>query len=787
MSYEDLYTWQHFYDESVALHRDGSCSVMLSWSGLDTQLSSPEDAQSAYLLLHRLLDQLPLAITAEFHQWREPDARQAARYLDQTKHFIRAHEVGRRFRQSMADHLSRFAINNTVAVVLTWHESARVLFPKRALIKQAHQAEQLLHVAHDLLTQLPGAQLLDSAAYILRLQQSYDRDGWVAGRRSVPHPEFFINEQVITGKPVRDEGLLRVGEHYTKVILLYLYPDAYPGISALFSSLSTSVHISHIVRRINVKAAMKASENAQNFTSGTTTHTGVEQKTLKVTHEADFRANVHVNNYQVFSNACVIHLHHDDPAALRQLAKQVADTLDGLGGQVRMSDDVQLLFWRVGQPGQGYRSTWSRRDDTQQVADMLPVQVYPTGVDQPAMLRLGRTGQLVGYTYDPDLVNHSFTVAMTGAGKGINKAAQIIETYPLGIDWYIMEVGTSYQWTVEALGGTYTRIDPGETVVNPLPLYAAALKDESGMPRLPIEMLTGTVEALSFILTDTLEMTTAQAAVAQAAFTVMYAAPTAGIDQPTFEQLLNTLQLADNYVNNDAERREATHMSDRLESFLSTAEGRIFARPNNFSLSDGITGVDLLLVRNKAKRLLKFYLVFLSLAFTQRAFSSPHRSRVLLDEMHEYVRVAPDVIKPLITGLARMGRKDGGSLDLVTQETEEIDAIERSVINQCPWQTFLYRQSDWDVIAERTHMPAAIVEYWKRYADPRGQSYRPALQRLGDDYQDLHLTFPEDILLLASSDKSDLDAKAVISAQTQDPFERLRLLKAHQEKRHEAA
>ena len=554
MSYEDLYTWQHFYDESVALHRDGSCSVMLSWSGLDTQLSSPADARSAYLQLHRLLDQLPLSVTAEFHQWREPDAQLATRYVDQAQHFIRAHAVGTRFRQSMADHLSRFAINNTVAVVLTWHESARVIFPKRALIKQGRRAEQLLSVARDLQAQLPGARVLDKDAYMAHLQQSYDRDGWVAGRRSAYHPAFFINEQVITGKPVLDGGLLRVGDHYTKVILLYLYPDATPGISALFSSLSTSMHISHIVRRINVKAAMKASENAQHFTAGTTTHTGVEQKALKITHEADFRANVQVNNYQVFSNTCVIHLHHDDPAALRQLAKQVADTVDGLGGQVRMSDDVQLLFWRVGQPGQGYRSTWSRRDDTQQVADMLPVQVYPTGVDHPAMLRLGRAGQLVGYTYDPDLVNHAFTVAMTGAGKGVNKVAQIVETYPLGIDWYILEVGTSYQWTVEALGGTYTRIDPGETVVNPLPHYHAAQVDDSGMPRLPIEMLTGTVEALSFILTDTLDMTTAQAAVAQAAFTVMYAVPDAAIDQPTFEHLLNTLQLADNYVNNDTER-----------------------------------------------------------------------------------------------------------------------------------------------------------------------------------------------------------------------------------------
>lgn len=787
MSYEALYTWQHVYDDQVLMHSDGACSLMLGWDGLDTELASAADAQAAFARLHRLLDRLPETLTAEFHLWREPDTELAEAYRAQQQRFIRAQAIGATLRDAMADHLACFAIRNTVALVLSAHSGVRVWLPRRALVQQARQAEGLLQAAQELMELLPGARVLSGEDYLARLYQSYDRDGWQAGRCAPYDPGFFINEQVVTGKPVLEQGLLRLGDQYTKVLLLYLYPDAWPGISAAYTTLATPLHVSHVVRRLDVKAAMKASETAQHFTAGTRTHTGVEQKALKVDHEIGFRENVQQHNYQVFANSCVIHLHHDDPQQLRRFANDLAHQVDALGGQVRMTDDVQLLFWRVGQPGQGYRSSWSRRDDTQQVADALPVQVYGSGDTKPSMLRLGRAGQLVGFDYAEDLVNHAITAAMTGAGKGVNKVAQIVETYPLGIDWYILEVGTSYQWTVEALGGTYTRIDPGETVVNPLPLYAAARASDDGLNHLPIDMLTGTVEALAFILTDAPQLTTAQAAVAQAAFTVMYAVPDATCAQPNFEHLLNTLRLADDYANNEAERIEARRMGDRLESFLSTAEGRVFARPNNFALSEGITGVDLLLVRNKAKRLLKFYLVFLSLAFAQRAFASAHRSRVLLDELHEYVRAAPEVIKPLITGLARMGRKDGASLDLVTQETDEIDAIERAVINQCPWQTFLYRQADWERIAERTHMPETIRDHWRAYADPRGQAYRPALQRVGDRFFDLHLTFPEALLLLASSDKSDLDAKARIGRETDDPWERLRLLKAHQAARHAAA
>ncbi|HHS84376.1 MAG TPA: hypothetical protein ENK38_05540, partial [Gammaproteobacteria bacterium] len=629
MNYEQRFTWQHVYDGRVLIHSDGACSLMIGWDGVDPELIDADELQGRFLLLRQLLERLPEQVTLEFHLWRELDPSLAKSYFERHKQFVRAREIGTALRHSMSTHLAQYGLSNTIGLVLTWHKGTGLLdrlLPKRGLVNQGHNAEALLQLAAEMGETLPGATVLEADRYLERIGQSCDRDGWSAGRRLYCRPEFFINEQAITGKPVLEKGLLRLGDSYTKVMLLYLYPDAWPGMSAELSAFPGQLHISHILRRTNTRAAMQASEKAENFTKGTTTHTGTEQKDQKVDAEGGFRHTVIANNYQVFANTYIIHLHHDDPAQLRRDANRLAGQIDRLGGQLRMSDDVQLLFWRFAQPGQGYRASWSRPDHSRQVADMLPVQMYNAGDRDPMMLRLSHTGQLVGMSYHPDRVNHSITAAMTGGGKGVNKVAQILETYPLGIDWYIMEVGTSYQWTVEALGGTYSRIDPGETVVNPLPLYSAAIPDGEGIPRLPIEMITGTAESLAFILTDSLQLTTAQEAVAQSAFSIMYGVEETSHNQPTFETLLDYLQLADNYANNETELTEARAMANRLESFLSTAEGRVFARPNNFHLSEGITGVDLLLVRNKAKRLLKFYLVFLSLAFAQKAFSSPHRS-----------------------------------------------------------------------------------------------------------------------------------------------------------------
>ena len=204
---------------------------------------------------------------------------------------------------------------------------------------------------------------------------------------------------------------------------------------------------------------------------------------------------------------------------------------------------------------------------------------------------------------------------------------------------------------------------------------------------------------------------------------------------------------------------------------------------NNLTLSQGITGVDLKDVDRASPKLLKFYLVFLALRFNHLAFARRTPARVLLDEMHKFVAIAPEVIGKLISELARMGRKDAAAIDLVTQGVGEIDIIEAEVLNSMPLRTLLYRSDEWDAIAKRIAMPAGPLEIWKKFPYPLNLPWRPALKSNGPDYYNLHLSFPNILLDLAATSPADLDLKESIRGKTKDVFEQLRLFRQTRETR----
>jgi hypothetical protein len=403
------------------------------------------------------------------------------------------------------------------------------------------------------------------------------------------------------------------------------------------------------------------------------------------------------------------------------------------------------------------------------------VQVYRPGDAHAESLRLGHASQLIGFDLSHQSVAHAMTVAMTGAGKGVDKVTTIAETYPLNVDWYIAEIGTTYQWVVEAFGGTYTRIDPDHTVINPLPRYSVA-NHHTPLP-LDSALAGGTLQALAFLLTDgatTLDVHSSAAA--EMALQMLYANTGAQDAAPTLEDYLKELERAD-YFEHEDQTSAAKRMANNLHSFLCTTAGRIFTRPDNLELSPGITGVDLKDVGKASPQLLKFYLVFLSLRMAHMAFyTTANPARVLLDEMHEFVRVYPEVVGALISGIARMGRKENAAIDIVTQGIREIDVIEKEVLNSMPLRSLLYRADEWDEIASRINMPARPLEVWKQFEYPLDRDYRPALRSVGNRYYQLHLVFPELLLDLADTSPAALALKATIAKQTRDPLKRLELL-----------
>jgi len=780
--YERHYTWSHPLGESVIAHKDGAVSLLIEWDGLDMELCTEDERQQQWLSVYRWLSNLGPDLCAEFHWWREVDAGLARAYLDKGDQMVRGQAVAQTLRQAQAEHLACYAMSNRVGLVLTqlpqssWFRGA-----KAALKQQARLAHRLLETAQRFKHWLPGGRIAPVADYLACIQQSYDREGWQRGARLMIDPHFQIAETVLREAPRMVDKAVQLGKTTTKVLYLYLYPDALPAWFTALAPLGVAMHVSHIIKPADTRAAMQRSERESDLLEGTVSKRGQDYTAKGMTDLAAFRALVADNNLAIFHNSYIIHL-HGTTTEVSQAAEHIKDLIDKSGGQVRDADYIQLPYFRAGQPGQGYRAPMFRPDHTWQVADMLPLQVYRQGEANPESLRLGAASQLVGFSLSNQPVAHSFTVAMTGAGKGVDKVATIAETYPFGIDWYIVEIGSSYQWVVEAFGGTYTCIDPSETVVNPLPPFSV-VNAKTELPLDP-QLVGGTVQALAFLLSDgDLHLDVHAAAAAEMTLQMLYAVPDALKPAPTLEDYLGELETAD-YFDNEKQAIAARRMAENLHSFLSTAAGRIFTRPENLTLSTGITGVDLKAVSQASPHLLKFYLVFLSLRLSHMAFYSAQGSaRVLLDEMHEFVRAFPGVVGNLISGIARMGRKENAAIDLVTQGISEIDILEKEVLNSMPLRSLLYRSDEWDSIATRINMPRGPLEAWKRFEYPMHQPYRPAMRSVGPEYYQLHLTFPDLIMDLASTTPEDLVLKKRIEATISDPLQRLQALQAARQTR----
>ena len=781
--YADLYTWSHPLGDNIIAHQDGAVSVLIEWDGIDSELLTPDQRSRSWESVYTALSAVPVGWVAEWHLWREKEETLADAYLLHGEKMTRPSDLARTVRHEQAAHLRRHSRNNTVGLVLTKPPVKRVfLGAKRALTSQSNDAAELLETANAITSNLAGARIATVADYAARIVQSYDRERYKRGNAIGIDPRFLLNEQLVRFAPAQVKNTLTQGDITTQVLLFYLYPDAVPAWFVGMSTLPIDMHVVSIIRPKDTREALKASEKKSDFAEGSLGRKGRSLQARVVQDLADFQNYVATNSLSIFDNSYIVHL-HGKAEEVSQYARSITDWCESAGGQIRDADYMQLPYYRSAMPGQGYRVPMLRPDHTWQVGNMLPVQVYRTGEADPESLRLGAAGQLVGFSVGSQSVPHSFTVAMTGAGKGVDKVATIAETFPFSIDWYIAEIGGSYKWIVEGFGGIYSRIDPSDTVVNPLPPFSIA--DLTQTYPLNAVISGGTVNSLAFLLTDgNTSLDIHQQRVAEDALQMLYSVPDTTREAPTLPDFLAELDQAD--YPDAPEQNAAKHMSSKLHSFLETTGGRVFTRQDNLVLSEGITGVDLKDVDRASPKMLKFYLVFLALRFSHLAFARRNPARVLLDEMHKFIAIAPEVMGKLISELARMGRKDAAAIDLVTQGIAEIDCIEKEVLNSMPGRSLLYRPDEHNTIAERISMPEGALATWKAYPDPSAFPWRPAMRSVGSDYFNLHLTFPRMLLDLAATGTpqgkiADLDLKDEIGRQMADPIARLKEFRRRRE------
>ena len=781
--YADKFTWDHDIGHHVIAHHDGRVSIMLRYGGIDTEMLLDTEVNAQWSVFNNFLSQFDQQYTIEFHHWRQEDNRFTEAYRAKVNDYVRGGEFARYMREQYADHYDYMAMLNDVAVVISLPSYKTSLFRsiKNKLIKQGQAGHALETHVRRALRMLPNARLCTADEYRAEIRRSFDPERFELMPKSAIDPTITINSQLISRRPelTENQTAMRMGNTYVKTFYLFLYPDTDPG---WFFPLATSFLNTHTVMIMRMQDTRKALADSKQASRLSDDQNQDELADTKSEDLAGFRRYIADSGAAVWLN-CFIHTVYADSLEDIEEYTQHLHTTIGNQGQWRDAWYIQQPFLRYSMPGLGYLSRMFRTDAADQALAMIPAQVFRTGDSDPQQLRFGYWGNPVQFSYSSTL-NHAVTLAMSRGGKDVQKAAEVAETFPLGVDWYIMESDPTYRWVVEGVGGVYSVLDPTESVVNPLPPYAAANLNET-LP-LAANLVGGTVSGLTYLFIgkprdgQKFELDMHEEAVANAALQLLYALPAQdGREAPTLVDLLVELQRGD-CAQSEEQRAACVRMAANLDSFLSTTAGRIFSQQNNLVLSEGITGVDIKQL-SENPTLLKFMLSFLSLRFAQLAYMRTQPARILLNELHFLADIAPEMLGPLVKGVARMGGKRGASVDLISQEKEEIDSIELGVLNQMVHRTFLYRQKGHEELCERVRMPDAALHKWMAMPAPFNFDWRPAVRGVGNEYYDLRLTYPQVHLDLTGTQPQDLEYKALIEQVTIDPMERLALLRRAKE------
>lgn len=789
--YTSYYTWKTPISQHCLGHSDGVVSCMVKWAGIQCEMMDEDEKHNQYTALYKFLNQLEDGVCCEFHFWRERDRATAARYIENNKHMVRAHDIGGALREEHAKNLSQFAWGNEVAFIFSKKLKPSVFKPKaKKLFKlQVAAARELYRAVNKHIRFLPGAELADVNEYCRRINQSYNRAMYLKRSRVNLDYRFDISEQLIREKPDLEDGCLKIGDQYSKVLLMYLYPDADPGWFLCFASIVCEMHITQIVYPIKTREEVARQKKEARKESLAVAEASEDFEIKAISERQEFARFVAENNLKIFRNAFIIHL-HGSKADIKKQADTIIDFINDHGGDVRADADIQYHFFRVGQPGMGMYTQFLRPDHTLQIANMNPAVTFDQGVKDGEILRVTSSGQLVTFSFLKTQAPHAFTVAKTRSGKGVDKTCEIVETYPMGLNWYICEFGSTYRWVVEAFGGDYTIVDPDKTIVNPLPSYDMA-EPTAGNP-LTAALSAGTILGLTFLLIDgrlnsnkKLMLTAPEDAAASIALNNLYRSPKKGVRTPSLVDFAYALKSSE-YKSKEQEEA-GRFMYSNLSSFLDSSIGGIFKNDDNFILTENITGVDLKALENTSPKLLIFYLNAIAQKYSQMIFfKSDQPGRALYDEIHVPVRVAPHEMNAFASSIARMGGKANGFIDLVTQGLSELDVLDE-VISSTSIRSLLYRSDLWAEYVKRLEIPETPARIWQSYGSPQGLNYRQGLKYVDGIYYDLFLKFTDNLLDIADTNPKEMAWKEIITQATPHLYERIGMLRAYRNNDKEAA
>ena len=215
--YCDIYTWSHALSETALAHGDGAVSLAILWNGLDAEFADDAGRAREWATIGRVLERLPEGYWLEFHLWRERNPAAVGQYLAHYEKAPRKSAFAGALRSEIADHLARYILVNTVALIVGRLPKMEAGV-RRALNGQAQRAAELETLGAEIAALLPGGRLATVLEYAGLIQQSYDK----GPAPSALEPWLSLAEQLIAVPPRPGKRLLDVDGHIRRVFYLHL-------------------------------------------------------------------------------------------------------------------------------------------------------------------------------------------------------------------------------------------------------------------------------------------------------------------------------------------------------------------------------------------------------------------------------------------------------------------------------------------------------------------------------------------------------------------------------------
>ena len=761
-------THWHFIDDNYMLHTDGTISAIAKISGYDIYMEDASLSIDVVNSLRNVINEMPLDLSLEVHLKRRKDKDAAHRYMQ--SNITREAEILRPLRQCYIDHIANYLYVNNIYMVLQYRNDSSVIkfFEfwsssglKQALNRAQKRSEKLAQYCAKLAGNINGFQLLNAQdATKFLYESSHHRDCVLLPDNSYPLKE------VLTPTGEAREGCYIMNGIRVKPSLLYFYPE--PDIrlvTDMLASLPMELDLSLYLCRCDYSSLLRKSGSEEVRQGRQISDADVEGE-RRLQEIADWRRHVVDNGLQIFNNVFYIKLYGSEEQ-LNQHCNELNEQFAAMGALLE-SERLPNYSMVYSLPCNMYRSKFKRQDHTDMILCLLPAAQFYSGNGYEEGL-VATNFTFTGF----DLSNktggefyHSMTIAKTGSGKGVLNCARIVQLYGLGYDFYAIEIGNTYEFLFKLLGGSYVSIDPDSSVINPFPPISEVPETLTSL------LVTPTIRAMAKIFTDGRDgLSIHEIAVCEMAFKKIYTKEYIRKNKikqaPTLNDFYQGLGCIEESSLSDKQKQARDEVLKNIKSFLDTIIGERFKSDDNLTVHDGIFGADFKNLKDDAQLML-VYMTFLSLRYGQKALFQQTPTFIIIDELHEFIRIDKETIRILCSQVARMGRKERGYINIITQEASDITNLDPALINQMHIVNLLYTESNHDKLREYfASFNERAFTTWKEYEQNQA-NYRSALIGYGNKWTDSFLTYPKEIMALADTSNATLQIKKKILARNQN-------------------